>query len=218
MRLPSALYPKEKRMNSSASLTARSRTASHMLIACGPSGVGKSTLLTHLLTARPTCTLSRSTTTRAPRGNERNGVEYDFVDVDTFRRRIEAGAFAEYADVFGNYYGTPHTMIHDAIAEGRDVLFDIDIQGARNLKAQYPGAWCVAIAPPSFEILEHRLRSRGTDAPDVIEKRLAKARFELSQEDLFDFVLINDRLDQACDDICRIYDVMRQRAARVTIL
>ncbi len=205
-------------MNSNDQTPNRQLIATHMLIACGPSGVGKSTLLTHLLSSRPTCTLSRSTTTRAPRGNEQNGVEYDFVDVDTFRARIEAGAFAEYADVFGNYYGTPHAMIHDAIAEGKDVLFDIDIQGARNLKAQYPGAWCIAIAPPSFEILEQRLRSRGTDAADVIEKRLAKARFELSQENLFDFVLVNDKLEQAYDDICRIYDVMRQRALRVKIL
>ena len=205
-------------MNSNATLPSRKIIATHMLIACGPSGVGKSTLLTHLLSQRPTCTLSRSTTTRAPRGNEQNGVEYDFVDVETFRSRIEAGAFAEYADVFGNYYGTPHAMIHDAISEGKDVLFDIDIQGARNLKAQYPGAWCIAIAPPSFEVLEHRLRSRGTDANDVIGHRLAKARFELSQEDVFDFVLINDKLDDACQNICRIYDVMRQRAERVTIL
>ena len=192
--------------------------ASHMLIACGPSGVGKSTLLNYLLARRPSCCLSRSTTTRAPRGTEQNGVEYDFVDVETFKKRIDAGEFAEYADVFGNFYGTPHRMITDSIAAGNDVLFDIDIQGARNLKVQYPGAWCIAIAPPSFEVLENRLRSRGTDAPEVVEKRLAKARFELSQKDLFDFVLINDKLDVACEDICRIYDVMTAREPRVKIM
>lgn len=192
--------------------------ASHMLIACGPSGVGKSTLLNYLLAHRPSSRLSRSTTTRAPRGSEQNGVEYDFVDVETFKKRIDAGEFAEYADVFGNFYGTPHRMINDTIADGKDVLFDIDIQGARNLKAQYPGAWCIAIAPPSFEVLENRLRSRGTDAPEVIEKRLAKARFELSQKDIFDFVLINDKLDVACEDICRIYDVMAAREPRVKIM
>ncbi len=196
----------------------RSVIAAHMLIACGPSGVGKSTLLNYLLAHRPSCSLSRSTTTRAPRGTEKNGVEYDFVDIPTFKARIEAGEFAEYADVFGNFYGTPHAMIKNAITEGKDVLFDIDIQGARNLKAQYPGAWCIAIAPPSFEVLEDRLRSRGTDAPDVIETRLAKARFELSQQGLFDFVLINDKLDVACQDICKIYDVMAHRAPRVKIL
>lgn len=192
--------------------------ASHMLIACGPSGVGKSTLLNYLLARRPSCRLSRSTTTRAPRGTEQNGVEYDFVDVETFKKRIDAGEFAEYADVFGNFYGTPHRMITDSIAAGNDVLFDIDIQGARNLKIQYPGAWCIAIAPPSFEVLENRLRSRGTDAPEVVEKRLAKARFELSQKDLFDFVLINDKLDVACENICRIYDVMTTREPRVKIM
>lgn len=193
----------------------RTVIASHMLIVCGPSGVGKSTLLGHLLSNRPSCSLSRSTTTRAPRGTEQNGVEYDFVDIPTFKARIEAGEFAEYADVFGNFYGTPHAMIQDAISAGKDVLFDIDVQGARNLKAQYPGAWCIAIAPPSFEILENRLRNRGTDAPEVIEKRLAKARFELSQEDLFDFILVNDDLAKAQSDICNIYDAMTQRAPRV---
>ncbi len=189
--------------------------AAHMLIVCGPSGVGKSTLFGHLLNHRPMCSLSRSTTTRAPRGSEQNGVEYDFVDVETFKKRIEAGEFAEYADVFGNFYGTPHAMIQNAIAEGKDVLFDIDIQGARNIKAQYPGAWCIAIAPPSFEVLENRLRNRGTDAPEVIAKRLAKARYELSQRDIFDFVIVNDQLDKACEDICRIYDVMAAREPRV---
>lgn len=184
----------------------------HMLIICGPSGTGKSTLLGYLLSHRSTCCLSRSTTTRAPRGKEQNGVEYDFVDKDTFLKKIEAGDFVEYADVFGNYYGTPHEMIRSTVEEkGMDVLFDIDVQGARNIRKQYPGCWCVLIAPPSFEVLENRLRARATDAPDVIERRLNTAKHELAQTDLFDFTIVNDDLDTACRQICALYDTLRLR-------
>jgi len=190
------------------------QAAAHMLIICGPSGSGKSTLLNHLLSHRETCRLSRSTTTRAPRGAEKDGVEYDFVDVAAFEARVAKGEFAEYANVFGNYYGTPHAMIRQAIEAGQDVLFDIDVQGARQLKAQYPGAWCLLIAPPSFEVLERRLRGRGTDAHDAIERRLQTARQELSQHDLFDIVVVNDDLTTASAQICAAYDVMRLRAAR----
>ncbi len=184
----------------------------HMLIICGPSGTGKSTLLRHLLSNRDTCCLSRSTTTRAPRGTEQNGVEYDFVDVETFKTRIAANEFVEYAEVFGNFYGTPHEMIRSTVEEkGLDVLFDIDVQGARNIRSQYPGVWCVLIAPPSFEVLENRLRSRNTDAPEVIERRLNTARHELAQTDLFDFTIVNDDLDTACNQICALYDALRLR-------
>jgi guanylate kinase len=193
----------------------KTRIASHMLIICGPSGTGKSTLLNHLLSHRDTCCLSRSTTTRAPRGKEQNGVEYDFVDMDTFKAKIEAGDFAEYANVFGNFYGTPHEMIRSTVEEkGLDVLFDIDVQGARNIRAQYPGVWCVLIAPPSFEVLENRLRSRATDAPEVIERRLNTAKHELAQTDLFDFTIVNDDLDTACRQLCELYDVMRLKTLR----
>ena len=193
-------------------MTDKSKITPHMLIVCGPSGTGKSTLLGHLLANRNSCCLSRSTTTRAPRGKEQNGVEYDFVDVETFQKRIENDEFAEYANVFGNYYGTPHEMIRSTVEEkGLDVLFDIDVQGARQLRAKYPGVWCVLIAPPSFEVLEKRLRSRGTDAPEVIERRLNTAKHELAQTDLFDFTIINDDLSTACAQICALYDALRLR-------
>jgi guanylate kinase len=187
--------------------------AAHMLIVVGPSGSGKSTLLGHLLAQRQSCGMSRSTTTRKPRGNEQNGVEYDFVDIPTFEQKIADGAFAEYANVFGNYYGTPHEMIRQNVDYGRDVLFDIDVQGARNIKKQYPGAWCVLIAPPSMAVLEKRLRGRATDAPDVIEKRLITARKELAERDLFDFVIINDDLATAQEQLVKIYDMLALRAA-----
>ena len=190
------------------------RIAAHMLIVVGPSGTGKSTLLFHLLSQRASCVFSRSTTTRAPRGREKNGVEYDFVDVDTFKAKIDAGEFAEYASVFGNYYGTPHRMIRNNVEAGLDVVFDIDVQGARQLKTTYPGAWCLLIAPPSMEILEQRLRARATDAPDVIERRLNTARSELAQTDLFDFTIINDDLHTAQNLIVTLYDAMTLRAQR----
>ena len=191
----------------------KAHVASHMFIVVGPSGTGKSTLLSHLMALRSTCTMSRSTTTRAPRGSEVNGVEYDFVDIPTFEKRIADGEFAEYANVFGNYYGTPHRMISDNVSAGMDVLFDIDVQGARNLKKKYPEAWCVLIAPPSMEVLEKRLRGRGTDAPEVIEKRLNTAKSELSQTDLFDFVIFNDDLETSKAQIVSLYDSLRLRAA-----
>ena len=187
--------------------------ASHMLIVVGPSGTGKSTLLGHLMSVRQTCGMSRSTTTRAPRGTERNGVEYDFVDVSTFEQKIAQDEFAEYANVFGNYYGTPHEMIRQNVESGRDVLFDIDVQGARQIKAKYPGAWCVLIAPPSMDILEKRLRGRGTDAPEVIERRLNTARKELAERDLFDFVIINDDLKTAQNQLVALYDMLAMRSA-----
>lgn len=189
----------------------KGQIAKHMLIVCGPSGTGKSTLLGHLLANRETCVLSRSTTTRAPRGKEKNGVEYDFVDVETFQTRIERGDFVEYANVFGNYYGTPHEMIRSAVEKGQDVLFDIDVQGSRAIRSQYPNVWCVLIAPPSMEVLEKRLRARGTDAEEVIQRRLNTAKSELAQVDLFDFVIVNDDLETARRQILAIYDALRLR-------
>lgn len=188
--------------------------AQHMLIICGPSGVGKSTLLKHLLVQRQTCVLSRSTTTRAPRGKEQDGVEYDFVDIPTFETRIAAGFFAEHALVFGNYYGTPHSMIRDNALASIDILFDIDVQGARQLKEQYPQAWCVLIAPPSMDELAQRLQNRKTEPPEVVSLRLAQAQTELSQKDLFDFVLVNSVLPEAKHHLLSIYDALRLRSAR----
>ncbi len=185
-----------------------------MLIVCGPSGAGKSTLLKHLLGERCTCALSRSTTTRAPRGKEQDGVDYDFVDLASFERAIAEDAFAEHASVFGHYYGTPHKMIREIAGDGNDILFDIDVQGARQIKEKYPDCWCVLIAPPSMQVLEQRLRGRKTDADEVIKRRLAQAQIELSQEDLFDFVIVNEKLDLAKEQMLMLYDCMRLRTER----
>lgn len=191
----------------------KAHIGAHMLIVVGPSGAGKSTLLDHLIAVRQNCRFSRSMTTRAPRGNEQNGVEYDFVSVSEFEEKIKNDAFAEYASVFGNYYGTPHAMIEENVEKGLDVLFDIDVQGARLLKAQYPNAWCVLIAPPSMEVLEARLRGRKTDNPDVIERRLKTAEKELAETDLFDFCIVNDDLQTAKNQLLALYDLLALKAA-----
>ena len=196
-----------------AKSNAKAHIGAHMLIVVGPSGTGKSTLLNHLMAVRHTCRFSRSTTTRAPRGTEQNGVEYDFVSIPEFEEKIKNNAFAEYASVFGNYYGTPHAMIEANVDSGFDVLFDIDVQGARLLKTQYPNAWCVLIAPPSMAVLEARLRGRKTDAPDVIERRLKTAEKELAETDLFDFCIVNDDLQTAKEQLVALYDLIALKAA-----
>lgn len=186
----------------------------HMLIVCGPSGVGKSTLVKGLLERTPQTMLSVSYTTRPSRANERDGVHYHFVDRSRFEAMIAAGAFAEWAEVHGNLYGTARTSLEEARAAGRDVVFDIDYQGARQLKAGYPGAWGVLVFPPSLSDLEARLRGRGTESEEVVARRLAKAREELAQVALFDFVLVNDDLERAAAALQGIYAALRLRRWR----
>lgn len=186
----------------------------HMLIVCGPSGVGKSTLVRTLLDAQPATMLSVSYTTRAPRPTEREGVHYHFVERAQFEAMVAEGAFAEWAEVHGNLYGTTRASIASAHASDRDVLFDIDYQGARQLKAAYPGAWGVLVFPPSMAELESRLRGRGTESEEVVLRRLAKAREELSQVSLFEFVIVNDDLSRTAVELASIYAALRLRRWR----
>jgi guanylate kinase len=177
-----------------------------LLILCGPSGVGKTTIARRLLRERPRATFSVSYTTRAPRKGEEDGVAYNFVDVATFTDMRESGAFAESAEVHGNFYGTSVEAIERAWADGRDPVFDIDYQGAEQLKAAFPHAVAVLIIPPDMQELERRLRSRGTDTDAVIERRLAAARAEMSHWKLFDYVVENDDLDDTFVAVRTIYD------------
>ncbi|MBL8682671.1 MAG: guanylate kinase [Myxococcales bacterium] len=185
----------------------------------GPSGSGKSTLCRHLLEttalAQKPIELSRSFTTRAPRGAERDGVEYHFVSKERFRAMIDAGGFLEWAEVHGNYYGTPAAVIDDARARGAcGVLFDIDYQGARQIRARVPTLVSVMIVPPSWQVLEARLRGRNTDSDEVIERRMANARAELAHYAMFDYLLLNDDLDGARREIEAIFVAERARRAR----
>jgi guanylate kinase len=192
--------------------------AQHLLIIAGPSGVGKSTLIRALLTQRPSLRLSVSCTTRPPRPGEADGLHYHFIDRPTFEHMRDQDAFVEWAEVHGNLYGTTRATIEDAIRQGHDVLFDIDIQGTASLKAVLPSTWAILISPPSLDALRDRLTARATDTPDVIARRLSRAASELSQTDLFDFLLINHDLPTCTQQLITLYDATRLRTLRQAAL
>lgn len=172
-----------------------------LIIFSAPSGSGKSTLVQHLMTEYPELRLkfSISCTSRAPRGTERNGVEYFFLSPDEFRQKISAGEFLEYEEVYQDkFYGTLKSQVETQVERGENVVFDVDVKGGCNIKKYYGDrALSVFIQPPSVEELRKRLVGRATDAPEVIEQRLAKAEYELTFADKFDKVIINDDLDVA---------------------
>lgn len=180
---------------------------SKLIIFSAPSGSGKSTIINYLLT-QPQLKLafSISATSRAPRGTERDGVEYFFLTPDEFRRRIEAGEFLEYEEVYKDrFYGTLKSQVEKQLQEGENVIFDVDVVGGCNIKHFYGDrALSVFIQPPSIEELRKRLEGRGTDAQDVIESRLAKAAYELTFAPKFDRVIVNDDLETAKAEALRV--------------
>lgn len=173
--------------------------AGKLVIFSAPSGSGKSTLINFLLQQGLRLKFSISATSRAPRGTEQDGVEYYFLSPAEFRRRIEAGDFLEYEEVYKDkYYGTLKSEVERILASGDNVIFDVDVVGGCHIKQFYGArALSVFIQPPSIDELRHRLESRGTDAPEVIESRLAKAAYELSFAPRFDVVIVNDDLARA---------------------
>ncbi len=183
-----------------------------LLVVSGPSGVGKSTLCMRLRQEHPSIAVSLSVTTRAPRGSEKHGVHYDFVDTDTFQTMIQEEAFVEWAEVHGNFYGTTRACVTKELDAGRDLLFDIDYQGAAGIKKVYPKAVTVMVEPPSFDELESRLRGRSTDTESVIQQRLANARGELSHAEAFDHVIVNADIDEAFSQLNCIFVRARHSA------
>ena len=167
----------------------------------GPSGAGKGTVLGRLLAEDDRLFFSISATTRAPRPGEQNGVHYYFLEKADFENRIAQGAFLEYASYNGNYYGTPKAPVEQKRAQGIDVILEIEVQGAMQIKKKRPDAVMVFIAPPSFEELASRLRGRGTEDEAKVQKRLETAKGELEQKDKFDYVVVNDTVDRAVDEI-----------------
>ena len=195
-----------------------------LFVVSSPSGAGKTTLCTRLRGEFEQLRFSVSYTTRAPRPGEVDGREYHFVDNAVFTEMVAADEFAEYALVHGNTYGTSATLVSEALASGIDLLFDIDYQGGRQLKAKFPGdVVLVFVLPPSLAELERRLRSRNTDALDVIERRLRVARDELKRYVEYDYIIVNDNLDRAYDLLRSVYVAetvrcARQRAAAEAVL
>lgn len=173
----------------------------NLYVVAAPSGAGKTTLVRMLLEHEPAVQLSISFTTREPRPGEQNGREYHFVAVDTFQGMISRADFLEWAEVHGNFYGTSKKWIAEQLTAGSDVLLEIDWQGAQQVRKLFPEAIGVFILPPSLEELTRRLVGRGTDAPAVIASRLAAAEAEMRHVGEFDYVIINDQLDRALDDL-----------------
>lgn len=184
-----------------------------LIIITAPSGAGKTTMVRALLARDPNVQLSVSYTTRAPRAGEENGRDYHFVDVATFRALRDRGEFLEWAEVHGNYYGTSKVWIKEQIATGRDILLEIDWQGAQQVRKVFPEAVGIFVLPPSMEALEARLRGRGTDGDDIIERRLLAARGEMRHVSEFDYVILNNELQQAIDDLVAVVHASRLRYA-----
>ncbi|MDO4695279.1 guanylate kinase [Porphyromonas sp.] len=173
-----------------------------IIIFSAPSGTGKSTIINHLISQGLPLNFSVSATSRSPRGAEVDGREYYFISEDEFRRRIDQGGFLEYEEVYaGCFYGTLKSEVDSKIQRGEHVILDIDVIGALNVKRIYgEQAMTIFIMPPNLDALRERLTNRGTDTPEVIEKRLAKAEFEISYASQFDKTVINDDLSKACDE------------------
>ena len=175
--------------------------AGNLFVVAAPSGAGKTTLVRMLLEQESSVHLSISFTTRGPRPGEQNGREYHFVDTVEFQSMIARQEFLEWAEVHGNFYGTSKKWIADQLAAGHDVLLEIDWQGAQQVRKLFPQAIGIFILPPSMEELTRRLTGRGTDSADVIARRLAAAQAEMRHVGEFDYVIINDQLAQALEDL-----------------
>ncbi len=190
-----------------------------LFIISAPSGVGKSTIIRRILEESPKLKFSVSCTTRPPRPEEVPGKDYIFLEKDEFIKGVGSGRFLEWAEVHGNYYGTDINPIEKWLNSGNDVLLDIDFQGARLVRCAYPMAQTIFILPPSMRVLEERLRSRATESDEQLAIRIAAAQRELLEAPWYDYVLINDSLDEAVADLKAVLRAGRcRRAARAPVL
>lgn len=179
----------------------KKKSRGQLFVLSGPSGVGKSTVISELMGQRSNLYFSVSSTTRAPRVGEADGVNYNFVTRDEFERMIREGELLEYTEYVGNYYGTSLKLIEDKLSSGIDVLLDIEVNGAANVRKRCPDAVLIFIIPPSFEELSRRLHARNTDNEDVIEGRLQTARREYQRIPEYDYLVVNDKVSNAVREI-----------------
>jgi len=194
----------------------------NLFVITAPSGAGKSSLVKALMAADPALQLSVSHTTRAPRGQEQSGRDYYFVSPEAFEAMVQADAFVEWAHVHNHRYGTSRQAVEDKIAQGQDIILEIDFQGALQIKKRFAEAVTIFILPPSWEELRQRLVRRGEDSPEVIELRLKNAATEMAQVERFDYVIINDLFERALADLHTVVQAQRlklpsQRRARPNI-
>jgi guanylate kinase len=185
-----------------------------LFIVSAPSGAGKTSLVRALLGRDPGLSLSVSSTTRAPRAGETDGVHYHFLTQEAFRAAVAAGAFLEHAEVFGNLYGTRESDVRACLAQGRDLILEIDWQGARQVRERMPESVGIFVLPPSMAELERRLRTRATDSESVIARRLAQARDDLGHARDYDYLVVNGDFDSALDDLAAIATAERLRGVR----
>ncbi|MGW8325875.1 MAG: guanylate kinase [Desulfobacterales bacterium] len=182
----------------------------HLFIISAPSGAGKTTIAKAVLQKFKDMCYSISYTTRKPRAEERDGVDYHFVSKQDFKNGIKKARWAEWAEVYGNYYGTSAEFIEKKLSSGCDILLDIDVQGTLQILKHHPDSVTVFILPPSINALRKRLEMRGTDSQAVIEKRLINAKKEMAQKKMYRHVIVNDELSEAIDEICAIFNKYRQ--------
>lgn len=185
-----------------------------LVVISGPSGAGKGTIYNKVLSLRPDIRKSISVTTRAPRPNEQDGVHYHFRTIEQYQQMIAAGEFLETASVYNNFYGTPKAPVFEMLANGDDVMFEIDTLGNKQIRAKYPECVSIFIMTPSFRVLEQRLRDRHTDSEDSIRTRLGNARRELEQYSDFDYIVFNEDADKAAEEVAAIIDSEKKKVSR----